>query len=65
MNHPKWFCPDCDIKLYDVVLFFKQDGVLTNTYQYGISMINKIAPSKDSVIRKAAVCYRNHQKYVN
>ena len=63
--HPKRFCPDCDIELYDVVLFLKQDGVLSNNYQYGIGMINKIVPRKGSFIWKAVICYRNQQEYVN
>ena len=65
LNHPKRFCPDCDIELYDVVLFLKQDGVLSNNYQYGIGMINKIVPRKGSVIWKTVICYRNQQEYVN
>ena len=65
LNHPKRFCPDCDIELYEVVLFLKQDGVLSNSYPYGIGMINKIVPRKGSVIWKAVICYRNQQEYVN
>ena len=52
MNHPEWFCGDSDIKPDDVVLFSKQDGVLSNTYQYGICMINKILPSNKQCFSK-------------
>lgn len=50
LNDPKRFFQDCDIELYDVALFLKQDGVLSNNYKYGIGMINKIVPRKGSVI---------------
>ena len=50
MNHRKWFSTDHGIKIYDVVLFLKQDGVLSNNYQYG--MVNEIVSRKDGVIRK-------------
>ena len=63
MNHPKWFSADHDIKICDVVLLLKQDEVLSNSYQYG--MINEIGPSKDGVIRKVIVPYRNHQENVD
>ena len=63
MNHPKWFSTDHDIKICDVVLFLKQDGVLSNSYQYG--MVNEIAPSTDGIIHKVIVRYRNHQENVD
>ena len=50
---PKWFSTDHDIKICDVVLFLKQDGVLSNSYQYG--MVNEIVPSKDGIICKVIV----------
>ena len=43
MNCPKWFSTAHDIKICDVVLFLKQDGV------------NKIVLSKDGVICKVIV----------
>ena len=63
MNHHKWFSTDHGIKICDVVLFLKQDGVLSNNYQYG--MVNEIVPRKDGVIRKVIVRYRNHQEKVD
>ena len=63
MNHPKWFSTDHDIKICDVVLFLKQDGVLSNGYQYGL--VNEIVPSKDGVVCRVIVPYRNHQENVD
>ena len=63
MNHPKWFSTDHDMKTCDVLLFLKQDGALSNSYQYGI--VNEIIPSKDGVIRKVIVQYRNDQENVD
>ena len=63
MNHPKWFSIDHGIKMCDVVLFLKQDGVLSNSYHY--SMVNSIVTSKDGVIRKVIVRYRNHQENID
>ena len=63
MNHPKWFSTDHDIKNCDAVLFLKQDGVLSSSHLYG--MVNGIVPSKDGIICKVIVRYRNHQKNVD
>ena len=63
MNHPKWFSTDHDINICDVVLFLKQDEVLYNSYQY--DMVNEIVPSKDRVIRKVLLRYKNHQENVD
>ena len=60
MNHPEWFSKDYDVKICDDVLFWKQDGALSNSYHY--SMVNEIVPSKVGVICKVAVWYRNHQE---
>ena len=45
------------------VFFLKQDEVLSNSYQYG--MVNEIVPSKNGVIRKVIVRYRNHQENID
>ena len=63
MNYPKWVSTYHDIKICYVVLFLKQDGVLSNSYQYG--MVSGIVPSKDGVIHKVTVQYRNHQENVD
>ena len=56
-NHAKWFSTGHDIKTCEVVIFLKQDGVLSNSNQYG--MINEIVPTGEGVI--LFVRYRNHQ----
>ena len=64
LQQPKWFRNDSDIKICDIVLFLKQeDSIVSNTYQYG--MIDKIIPSRDGIIRKAVVKYRNPNENVD
>ena len=63
INHPKWFSIDHDIKICDVLIFLKQDGVLSNSYQHG--MVKEIVRSKDGIIRKVLVGYGNHQENVD
>ena len=63
MNHPEWFSKDYDVKICDDVLFWKQDGALSNSYHY--SMVNEIVTSKVGVIRKVVVRYGNHQENVD
>ena len=42
-------------------LFLKQEGsTISNNYQYG--MIHEIIQSKDGIIRKVVVKYRNHNE---
>ena len=53
MNYPKLFSTDNDIKVCDVALFLKQDGVLSSSCQY--DKVNEIAPSSDGIIRKMIV----------
>ena len=48
------------MKICDVVLFLKQEGALSKTYQYGI--IHQVEKGKDGLIRKALVKYRNHNE---
>ena len=60
---PKWFSTDHDIKICDVVLFLKQDWVLNNNYQYG--MVNETVRSKDGIVRKVIVQYRNHEENID
>ena len=63
MHQPKWFQSDRDIKICDIVLFIKKDGSIASTYQYG--MIHEIEPSKDGLIRKVVVKYRNNNENVD
>ena len=63
MNHTKGISTNLDIKICNVVIFLKQDLILSNSYQY--SIVNKIVPSKDGVIRKGIVWYKNNQENVD
>ena len=63
MDQPKWFQSNTDVKICDVVLFIKKDGPLINTYQYG--MIHQSERSKDELIRKVVVKFRNHNQSVD
>ena len=47
----------------DVVLFLKQDSLLSKTYQYG--MVASVQESSDGVIRKVNVKYRNANENVD
>ena len=47
----------------DVVLFLKQDSLLSKTYQYG--MVTSVQESSDGVIRKVNVKYRNANEIVD
>ena len=57
---PKWFRTEYDLKEGDVVLFSKQDSLLSKTYQYG--MVVSVQQSSDGVIRKVKVKYRNENE---
>ena len=45
------------MKIGDVVLFTKQESVLSNTYQYG--MVDEVERSRDNRIRRVKVRYQN------
>ena len=61
LQQPKWFRTERDIKICDIVLFLKQEGsIISNNYQYG--MIREIIQSKDGIIQKVVVKYRNHNE---
>ena len=63
MHQLKWFRSDRDIKICDVVLFTKKEGSISSIYQYG--MVHEIEPSKDDLIRRVVVKYRNHNESVD
>ena len=63
MHQPKWFQSDRDIKICDIVLFIKKDSSIASTYQYG--MVHEIDSSKDGLIRKVIVKYRNNNENVD
>ena len=58
----KWFKND-DINVGDMVLFTKNDSVLSNSYTYG--MIKSLDFSRDGIARKATIRYinQNEQKF--
>ena len=60
MHCPKWFNTDFHMKVGDVVLFLKKEGLLNETYQFGI--IESVDISRDNKIRSANVKYRNHNE---
>ena len=63
MNQPKWFRTDYDIKVGDIVLFLKKEGLLNSTYQYG--MVKSVEVGKDEKIRTVILKYRNHHEAVD
>ena len=63
MHQPKWCRTEYDLKEGDVVLFLKQDSLLSKTYQYG--MVVSVQQSSDDVIRKVKVKYRNANENVD
>ena len=60
MHHPKWFNTDYHLKKGDVILFLKKEGLLNETYQFGI--VDSVDTSRDNAIRSANVRYRNHNE---
>ena len=62
MSQPKWFSTDKDLQKGDVVLFLKQDSVISSRYQYGI--IENVEVGKDNRIRKVNVKYKNSNEDV-
>ena len=63
MHQPKWFQSDRDIKICDIVLFIKKEGSISSTYQYG--MVHEIEPSRDGLIRRVVVKYRNSNENID
>ena len=63
MYHPKWFADDTHLMKGDVVLFFKNEKELSDTYQYG--MIEEASLGKDGKVRSVNVRYRNHNENVD
>ena len=62
MHQPKWFQQDRNIKVCDIVLLMKHEITITSKYQY--AMIHEVLPSRDGIIRKVVVRYRNDQEIV-
>ena len=47
------------MQVCDVVIFLKQEGALSKTYQYG--MVREVKRGMDGLIWKAKIKYRNHE----
>ena len=62
MEQQKWFINDPQLKVGDVVLFLKQESNISSVYQYGL--IISVETSKDDIIRKVRVKYRNHNENI-
>ena len=63
MDQPKWFRYERDLKEGDVVLFLKEDSVISSNYQFG--MVQSVEMGRDGKIRKVKVKYRNHSENVD
>ena len=63
MDHPKWFKTEYHLKEGDIVLFLKKEGLLNETYQYG--MVLAVETGRDGKIRTVNVKYRNHNENVD
>ena len=57
MHQTKWYNEDINLQVGDVVLFSKSESQISTTYQYGI--VSRVEESKDGVVRKVYVRYRN------
>ena len=51
------------MKICDVVLFTENEGSVVNTYQYG--MVHEIELSRDGLIQKVVIKYRNSSKNID
>ena len=60
MYHPKWFNSDYHLQEGDLVLFLKKEGLLNETYQYGI--VKSVEYGRDQKVRTVVVRYRNHNE---
>ena len=57
VDQPKWFKKDRDIKEGDVIIFPKEEKVISGRYQYG--MIDSVEHGPDNLVRAVQVRYRN------
>ena len=54
---PKWFRDECDLKIGDIVYFKKSESELSSPWTLG--MIAELEKSRDDLIRKVVIKYRN------
>ena len=57
LSQSKWFTSDKEPKQGDVVLFLKQESVLSSNYQFG--MVHSVDVGSDGKVRKVSIKYRN------
>ena len=57
MDQPKWYRTSHNLQIDDVVLFIKRESSLKSLYQYG--MVKNVYPSRDGIVRKVNIKYRN------
>ena len=62
INQQKWFRSDDQLSVGDIVLFLKNDSVLSSTYQYG--MIVNLEQSNDGIVRRVVIKYKNSSENV-
>ena len=62
IHQPNWFRIEYDLRERNVILFLKQDSLLSKVYQYG--MVVLVQQSSDDVIRKVKKKYRNTNENV-
>ena len=60
---PKWFKTDEHLKEGDIVLFVKNESVISSTYQYGI--VKSVIVGNDGIVRKTILRYRNYNENVD
>ena len=61
MHQQKWFSSD-KINVGDVIMFTKNDSIISNSYTYGI--VKSLEFGRDGVARKATIRYRNENEWV-
>ena len=57
VDQPKWFKKDRDIKEGDIVIFPKEEKMISGRYQYG--MVDSIEQGTDNMIRAVNIRFRN------
>ena len=63
IQQPKWFKNERSLEEGDIVLSLKEEKALSTSYQYGVE--DAVEISKDGLIRKAKIRYRNHNENID
>ena len=59
----KWFSEGINLKIGDIVFFQKHDGDLAS--RWSIGCVDDVEKSKDEVVRRVSIRYRNHNEDVD